>query len=135
MCNFLLFLESYRERKVIEPTICFLFTSHSEYRSYNSRWQIYTVNYSRNSRFPKGSVSKYDPTDVIRLYDISVLIASPMVRHDWWYNENFYSYFIFYSVPLSKLVKIHFYLKIILANILIMYRNNYSNFYIFRLTN
>jgi len=39
----------------------------------------YAVNYSRNSRFPKDFVSKYDTTDVIRLCDISVLIASPLV--------------------------------------------------------
>lgn len=94
LCNFHVQIAS---RNIIEATICFLFTSHSEYRSravFAS--DKYTVNYKRNSRFPpKDFGSKYDATDVIRPCDISVLIANPLVRRKRWpIMRIFYSYFI-----------------------------------------
>lgn len=77
----------------------------SEYWSYNIRSDKYIRLIIAEILDSQKAVSKYDPTDVIRLYDISVLIANPMVHHDWRCIMRISIHILFfYSVPLSKFV-------------------------------
>lgn len=78
-CDFLAFKYSRRRSSLLFDSLVYF-----AFRVSISRYSCdkYTVNYSGNSRFPKDFVSKYDTTDVIRLCDISVLIASPLARHE-----------------------------------------------------